>query len=143
MISKQQAEKALRRLFNGGIIERLPKKHIDVELILALTAASFDTQLVYTEYEVDEHLIEWLEGFTCPIGMDYMTIRRNLVDHKFLIRNASGTWYKSNQTVISKTIELDARQIQPRFIWEEVQREREKRKLDHTMDKKNTRQLTR
>ncbi len=138
MIIKHQAERTFSRLFHGGLIRRLPKKHGDTQLILALAAASLDTQMVYREDEVDDLLIAWLEGFTCPIGMNHVTVRRHLVDHAFLLRNTSGSWYKSNQVVISKVVEFEARFIQPRSIFEKVQHSREERSRLHTTSVEST-----
>ena len=128
MKSKQQIEDVLRRLFKGGVIARIPRDRRDAKIFLALAASSFDPRVVYSETAVNEHLLEWMEDITSPASMDHVTVRRYLVDFYLLLRDASGSSYKANQTVIGKIIEPEARSIHPRYILETVQREKEQRK---------------
>ena len=128
MIKKQQTEIVIRRLLKGGVIKRIPRRKKDAEVFLALAASSFDPQSAYTESETNEHLIEWLAGFTCPFALDHVTVRRCLVDFCFLSRDQSGSSYTTNQTLIGNVIEPAARSVQPRYVLEEVQREKDQRK---------------
>ena len=128
MISKQQTEKLLRRLLKGGVMKRMPRNRKDTEVFLALAASSLDPQDAYSESEINEHLIEWMADFTRPSALDHVTVRRCLIDHYFLLRDQSGSSYTTNQTIINKVIDPAARSIQPRYIFEDVQREREQRK---------------
>jgi len=128
VISKQQAEGRLRRLFQGGVIERIPRNSEDARLFLALAASSFDPRNVYSESGVNEQLKEWMDGFTCPDEMDHVSVRRHLVDSHFLLRDTSGATYRVNQAVINQVIEPAARSIQPRYVLEDVQREKKERK---------------
>ena len=85
----------------------------------------------YSERELNDHLSQWLAGFACPIGMDHVTVRRHLVDHGFILRDPSGTVYRTNGTVTLSVLEPDALSIQPRRVFEKVQRERQERKRAH------------
>ena len=109
-------------------MKRMPKSRKDTEIFLALAAASFDPQVEYSESGINEHLIEWMADFTLSSALDHVTVRRCLIDHYFLLRDQSGSSYTTNQTIINKAIDPAARSIQPRYIFEDVQREREKRK---------------
>jgi hypothetical protein len=126
---KAQTEKVLRRLFKAGVMRRIPKNRKDAEIFLALAASSFDPRVTYSETEVNEHLVDWMAGFTRPVNLDHVTVRRYLVDFYFLLRDSSGSSYTTNQTIINTTIEPEARSVQPRYILEDVQRERQLRKL--------------
>ena len=128
MQTKQKAEGILRKMFQGGLIKRMPKNHDDALFFLALAASSFDSQCVYSESEVNHHLVEWLVGFTQADEMDHVTVRRYLVDFQMLMRDASGTEYRTNQTVINNVIEPAGRSIQPRYVMEAVRVERLRRK---------------
>lgn len=128
MIDKQQTETVLRRLFKGGVIRRMPKNRKDAQTFLALAASNLDPQIKYSESEVNRELVDWMADITCPIGLDHVTLRRYLVDLCFLLRDASGSSYSANQTVINNAIDPSARSIQPRDILEDVQRERNQRK---------------
>ena len=127
-MDKQQTENVFRRLLRGGVVRRLPKNRKDAEIFLALMASSFNPRLAYSEAEVNEHLLEWMADFTCPVAMDHLTIRRSLIDFRLLLRDVAGIRYTTNQTIINNTIEPAARSIQPRQILVDVQREKERRK---------------
>ncbi len=73
-------------------------------------------------------LREWMRDFTCSINMDHVTVRRYLIDYRFLLREESGKDYRTNQIVINCTIEAAARSIDPQQIFCEVQEDRELRK---------------
>ncbi len=128
MINKEKTKKILRRLFNGGAIRRIPRNRHDAKVFLALAASSFDPQVGYSEPEVNEHLLDWMESITCPDSIDHVTVRRYLVDFSFLLRDSKGTLYRTNQSAINRIIEPEARSIHPRYVLEEVSREREQRK---------------
>ena len=129
MINKEQARKVLSRLFNGGAIRRIPKNRQDAKVFLALAASSFDPQVGYSEPEVNEHLLDWMDSITRPASIDHVTVRRYLVDFHFLLRDNKGTLYRTNQSAINMVIEPEARSIHPRYVLEEVTLEREQRKL--------------
>ena len=129
MINKQQTERILRRLLKGGVMKRMPRNRKDLEVFLALAASFFDPQGKYAEPEVNEILMEWMADFTSPTNMDHVTLRRHLVDFYFLLRDQAGSSYATNQTIINTIIEPAARSVQPRYVLEDMQREREQRKL--------------
>lgn len=126
--TKTDVEKLLRRLVNGGPIRRLPKSRKDTDVFLALAASGLDPREVYAETDINEALIEWMEEFTCPINLDHVTIRRYLVDHRFVQRKEKGTNYRANQTMINAVIEPEARSVEPQLIYRAVQEERRQRK---------------
>ncbi|WP_038019553.1 DUF2087 domain-containing protein [Synechococcus sp. PCC 7335] len=128
MIGRDQVKKMLSRLLNGGLLNRLPKKFSDTELLMASAASSFSAKQQYSEQEVNDHLVNWLRGFTDPTGLDHVTVRRCLIDLKFLLRNPSGSSYWTNEAKISSVLALEARSIHPRDVLSEIQREREARK---------------
>ncbi len=128
VISKQETEKLFRRLLKGGLLQRMPKSMKDSEIFLALAASVFDPQLTYSEAEVNEHLSGWLSEFASPVGVDHVTVRRYLCDFYFLLRDASGSVYTANQTVINSVIEPAARSVQPHLILGEMHQERVLRK---------------
>lgn len=128
MITKDQAETMLRRIFSGGIIDNMPKRSSDAQLLFALAASSLTSQIKYSEQEINEHLKEWLDGFASTEVLDHVTIRRCLIDHGLLLREPSGATYEANQAVISSYVDASARSIHPGDILEEVQKEKKQRK---------------
>jgi len=109
-------------------MKRLPRSRNDKLIFLALAASFLDSRTIYSETEVNEHLIEWMAHFTNPATLDHVTVRRYLVDFNFLLRDQPGTSYRTNQSIINNAIEPAARSIQPRLIMEEIERARKSRK---------------
>jgi len=128
MKDQQQTKDLLRRLFRGGVVERVPKNSDDAEVFLALAAAWLDPRSNYSEAEVNEHLREWIDGFATHTTMDHVTLRRHLVDANFLLRDGPGSVYTANQSVISSVIEPEARSVHPGDILAEVLMEKQRRK---------------
>ncbi len=127
-LKREAAQNALRRMFGGGQISRLPKRPEDADLFLALAASSLMPRHRYTEAEVNEALQEWMSGFCDGPHMDHVTLRRCLVDRSLLLRDAAGRHYTQNGTVITTIIDADAATLRPLAIYSEVQRERSARK---------------
>jgi hypothetical protein len=65
-----------------------------------------------------------MAGFSNPVHLDHVTIRRYLVDLAMLLRDAEGSRYRSNQSVISRFIEAATRSVNPRVVYEAVQADR-------------------
>ncbi|MBT4160412.1 MAG: DUF2087 domain-containing protein [Gammaproteobacteria bacterium] len=127
-LDRKQSEAALRRIFNGGVMRRLPKSKKDTEMLLALAASALDPQAIYSEAEVNSALADWMAGFTDPVTLDHVTIRRYLVDRALLLRDTPGSVYRTNQAVINRVIEPEVREIQPELILQEVRKDRAGRK---------------
>ena len=62
-------------------------------------------------------------GFTRPSALDHVTIRRYLVDYRFLLRDPAGASYRTNQTMINTVIEPAARSVQPRVLLDEIRKD--------------------
>lgn len=127
-VNHEEMERILRNLFNGGVLRRLPKNKRHAEAFLALVASSLDSQAEYSEAELNRALADWMLGLSDPIHFDHVTIRRYLVDLGMLLRDADGSRYRTNQPVISRLIEVDARQVNPFQLFEDVRQERAMRR---------------
>lgn len=126
--TREEVEHLLRKLFKGGAVERVPKNRKDAEIFLALAAARVDSQVVMSEPELNEQLAEWLDGVANQNALDHVTLRRYLVDFAFLFRDPDGQRYRTNQAVISRYIDVDARTVLPREIQTEVAQDRARRR---------------
>lgn len=131
-ISKAELETIFRNIFNGGVMDRLPKSRRNADAFLALAAASLDSQKVFTEAELNTRLAEWMASFTNPGHLDHVTVRRYLVDLSMLLRDPEGKSYRTNQAVISRQIASDARAVQPEEILDQVQAARLLRRRQQT-----------
>lgn len=127
VIDRDKAENVLRRLFGPGRLRRLPKKADDTQLILALAISDLDPTTLHAEHDINVHLSAWLDGIASR-SLDYVTLRRYLVDYGFLIRERSGAWYRLMESRVSETVDVEARTIKVHEIFDDVRRERDARR---------------
>ncbi|MBU1699120.1 MAG: DUF2087 domain-containing protein [Candidatus Eisenbacteria bacterium] len=74
----------------------LPKKEEDRHVLLKSIVLTMNPQKEYSHKELQEILIEWLEGVGRSVGSDHAALRREMVDDGFLTRDPAGTTYKIN-----------------------------------------------
>ncbi len=86
-----EAEKILGKVFrslNPPVLLRFPKKEKEKLVVLKRITECFDTTRTYAEKEVNAVLQ--------PIYDDYVTIRRYLIEYRFLCRTRDGSEYWVN-----------------------------------------------
>jgi hypothetical protein len=121
----------LRRLLANGPLTGYPVRRADEELLLRMAAARFEAGRSYREAEVNDLLRTWLETFCAPYGIDHVTMRRRLVDTRFLVRDTAGAEY---HLAPAKARELEANAAlkeDPARVLDEIRHEREVRKRQY------------
>jgi len=118
---------ALRRMLANGPLTALPTRRGDVELLLQLAAARFEPAHAYSEKAVNVLLQEWLATFSEPYGIDHVSLRRELVDARLLVRDASGSEYRLNP----RRTRRDVPHAAPADILAEIREQRAARKRKH------------
>ncbi len=131
--TREEVEQLLQNLFKGGAVERVPRSRKQAEIFLALAAAQVDSKAVLSEAEINEQLAAWLSVVANQNALDHVTLRRYLVDYAFLVRDPNGYHYQTNQAVINRYIEVDARSIHPGEMLAEVAADRARRRQEHTL----------
>jgi len=121
----------LRRMLANGPLTGYPTRRADEDVLLRLAASRFEFGRSYTEAEVNEVLRAWLETFCAPYGIDHVTMRRRLVDTRFLVRDTAGAEYhlaaaKARELARDPTVGED-----PAHVLQEIRQEREVRKRQH------------
>jgi hypothetical protein len=122
-----KVDATLRRLLANGPLTALPTRRDDVELLLQLAAARFESGRTYSERDVNELLREWLATFSEPHGVDHVSLRRELVDARLLARDASGSEYRLNP----RRLRRDVPDAAPAAILAEMREQRAARKRRH------------
>ena len=118
----------LRRMFNGGVMHRLPKKQQDAHAIRALSLVDLDPDKFYDEFEINKYLSAWLDIIGADDGLsDHVTLRRSLVDFGFLRRASDGAVYRVVPEMIDEYLSADAKLINPKEIFAEVEADRHAR----------------
>ncbi len=77
-ISEEEKQKILETFFKDGKIEQMPSKASKRAVLWEKVASMLDENKEYSEFE--------LTKFLKPIYADFCTLRRDLVDNGFLIR---------------------------------------------------------
>jgi hypothetical protein len=121
--------KTLKRLLVNGPLTGYPSRPADQELLIELAALKLDPAATYRETEVNAVLRDWLATFCAPFGIDHVTLRRELVDRRFLSRDTAGSSYAVNRERVA-AIDADG-SVEPGQVLVEIQQDREARKRRH------------
>lgn len=121
------AHATLKRLLANGPLTGMPTRRDDVEVLLQLAAARFESGHAYGEKDVNETLRAWLAEFSEPYGVDHVSLRRELVDARLLVRDTSGSEYRLNP----RRLRRDLQDAAPADILAEMREERAARKRKH------------
>ena len=126
---RDETHRALKRMLSNGPLAAVPKRPSDQQLLVAMAAAQLEPGQDYSEGEVNEKLLAWIETFCEPYGLDHVTLRRMLVDSRLISRTKSGSAYRLNAERLAE-IEAVA-SVDPGEVLEEIRVERESRKRQH------------
>ena len=126
---RDETHRALKRMLSNGPLAAVPKRPSDQQLLVAMAAAQLEPGQDYSEGEVNEKLLAWIETFCEPHGPDHVTLRRMLVDSRLISRTKSGSAYRLNAERLAE-IEAVA-SVDPGEVLEEIRVERESRKRQH------------
>jgi hypothetical protein len=129
MNPREKAQKDLKRLLANGPLTAVPKRPSDQDLLAALAASQFEPHGTYREKEVNDKLKAWLQTFCEPFGIDHVTLRRLLVDSRFMSRTDSGSTYRVNPARVKEMEAIGT--IEPVRVLAEIRSERESRKRRH------------
>ena len=133
---KQRLEALL--LSSGG--RGLPRKRRDWDILFKSITLALEAGRDYSEKEVNQVVGEWLDGIGQAIEIDYVTLRRHLVDTGYLIRDLAGTSYRVSLEAMAELFEPAADKVDPATVVEEARSRREQRKRQHleSSDKSST-----
>jgi len=79
-----------------GKVKMIPSKLTKQEEIVKYFATKFDLEKTYQEIEVNFLLRKW------STDIDFVTIRRSLVDYGYLVRSQDGRTYQANKEKIEE-----------------------------------------
>ncbi len=72
----------------------LPKKPLDRHILFISSILKLEPGRRYSESELNDGLRTWSSRFGGPFGLDHVTLRRYLVDEKYLARDPAGGTYE-------------------------------------------------
>ena len=92
-ITVEEFETRLLAICTGGGGPGLPRRQRDIAVMMASATLWMGPGTLFTESEINDGLERWL-GRVCPsLGLDKVTLRRELIDRNYLTRDDSGTSY--------------------------------------------------
>lgn len=109
-----------------------PKKSLDRHVLLIGSVLALDPSREYTEPELNDELRRWTSRFGESVGLDHVTLRRYLIDERYLERDAAGTTYRLAATGAPYTYDPSIAALDLDELVSEAERERERRKRLYT-----------
>ncbi len=76
--------------------KELPKKELDRHILYISAILKLESGHLYSEKDINEALQAWVIQFGRGFGLDHVTLRRYLVDEKYLSRDPVGGTYEFN-----------------------------------------------
>jgi hypothetical protein len=105
----------------------LPKKRLDRHILFISSILKIDPIRQYSERELNDVLRIWTTHFGANFGLDYVTLRRILIDEKYIKRDIAGRSYEQT-TDLPYTFDQSIEGVDLEELIKEARREREKRK---------------
>jgi len=109
----------------------LPKKHLDRHILLISSILKLDPGRSYSEKELNEQLQIWVIHFGRSFGLDHVTLRRYLVDEKYLARDAAGGAYQLAAEGLPYTFDESIRELDLEQLVAEARQARELKKQQY------------
>ena len=91
-ITDAQFRERFTSLYFGG--QDLPKKPLDRQIVLISAILGLEHGRSYSENELNGELQKWVIQFGKRYGLDHVTLRRYLIDERYLVRDSAGTTYQ-------------------------------------------------
>ena len=113
----------------------LPKKHMDRHMILISACLKIEPDRLYPEQEINEALQLWAIHFGRAFGLDHVTLRRYLIDDKYLVRDSAGGTYKLAAGGLPYTFDESIRQLDLEQLVIEAKQARELKKQQYLNQK--------
>ncbi len=91
-ITEAQFRERFVSLYFAG--QDLPKKPLDRQIILISTILGLEPSRTYSEKELNAELQKWVLLFGQRYSVDHVTLRRYLIDERYLVRDNAGNAYQ-------------------------------------------------
>ena len=96
MISAAQFEERLAAICLGGAGTAFPRRMRDRHILYRSIIQRLDLARKYPEGELNDALQQWLLDIGTSLDIDHVTLRRYLIDERYLSRDANGNAYQVN-----------------------------------------------
>ncbi len=118
----------LGKLLGVGVPLTWPKQGEDQMALMGAAALGLEPARRYSEKELNVALAAWLERFSRPGGLDHVTLRRYLIDFRFVDRESDGSAYWVDRDELAQEFELSVFDLKTQAIVDAVKAERAERR---------------
>ena len=112
----------------------LPKKPLALGILLLSSVLGLEPGRRYSEAEVNGELQKWILGFGGQFGLDHVTLRRLLIDGRYLSRDPSGSSYQLEPAGPRYGFDPSIRSLDLQALVAEARDERKRRKQKHIQE---------
>jgi hypothetical protein len=109
----------------------LPKKSVDFNILLLSSVLGLEPGQAYSEGELNAELQRWILSFGGKFGLDYVTLRRYLIDEKYVRRDPAGRAYLLEPGGPRFSYDPAVRLLDLQLLVTEARQERAKRKQQY------------
>ena len=128
-VSADEFRTRLAAVCLGGGGAGFPRRRRDRHILLMSVVLTLDDSTLYTEKELNEALQAWLAAVGKSTGIDHVSLRRYLVDERYVTRDNAGSEYRlSDRTETGVLFELPVERLDPAEILSEAREEAKRRK---------------
>lgn len=108
-ITEAEFRKRFVLLILGG--RQWPKNELLHHILYISAMQKLETDREYTVQEINALLGDWSERFGDNFGLDHVTLRRALIDERYLQRDVAGTTYTVDAEDVSYSYDASIRHI--------------------------------
>jgi len=115
-ISADEFKKRLAQLCLSSKSAVLPRRQRDRQIILKSVALCFQKTRSYTEQQVNDVLLGWIDQVGFSFQTDHAALRRFLVDEGYLERSDTGESYWLSVVLSAGLFAADVEEVHPELV---------------------------
>lgn len=115
-ISVPEFKKRLAQLCLTGKSPELPRRQRDRQIVFKSIALRLSKHRAYTEQEINRALANWTVEVGHSLEVDHVTLRRSLIDEKYLERSEDGSLYRLSISCCADWFAPDVDEIDPCLV---------------------------
>jgi hypothetical protein len=108
-----------------------PKKDMDRHILFISAILGLEPGRDYTESELNTELGKWAARFGGPFNLDRVTLRRYLVDERYIQRDSAGTSYQVATVDLPYTFDPAVKTLDLENLIDKARRARELKKQQY------------
>lgn len=112
----------------------LPRRPLPLNILLLSSILGLQPGREYSEAQVNDELQKWILRFGVHFGLDHVTLRRLLVDERYLSRDAAGSFYQLEPAGPRYSFDPSIRTLDLQALVAQARDEQARRKQRHVQE---------